>query len=211
MESNLFNDYQEWFDQQEMPAGKRRVLKAGVELFAKQGYDGTSTAQIATQAGVSQATIFKYFKTKQDLLLAIVKPMIHNLLPVVRDEFLAHLEQPTDLPTLVHYIVADRYHFLKTNAALLEILLIQLLVDDQVRQLFLEVIIASRPAFENSVLKTAFEKQLVRAEITISDFIRTIVGQLLAYFFQNKLMPADQIDEATDLARIEGIIINGLQ
>ena len=111
MESNLFNDYQEWFDQQEMPAGKRRVLKAGVELFAKQGYDGTSTAQIATQAGVSQATIFKYFKTKQDLLLAIVKPMIHNLLPVVRDEFLAHLEQPTDLPTLVHYIVADRYHF----------------------------------------------------------------------------------------------------
>ena len=67
-------------------------------------------------------------------------------------------------------------------------MLIQLLVDDQVRQLFLEVIIASRPAFENSVLKTAFEKQLVRAEITISDFIRTIVGQLLAYFFQNKLL-----------------------
>ena len=137
--------------------------------------------------------------------------MIHNLFPVVRDDFLAHLQQPTDLSTLVHYVVADRYHFLKTNASLLEILLTQLLVDGQVRQLFLEVIVASRPAFENSVLKMVFEEQLVRAEITLSDFIRTIVGQLLAYFFQNKLMPTDQVDEATDLARIERIIINGLQ
>ena len=90
-------------------------------------------------------------------------------------------------------------------------MLTQLLVDGQVRQLFLEVIVASRPAFENSVLKMVFEEQLVRAEITLSDFIRTIVGQLLAYFFQNKLMPTDQVDEATDLARIERIIINGLQ
>ena len=62
-----------------MPPGKKKTLEAAIKLFAKQGYNGTSTLQIAKVAGVSQATVFKYFKTKEDLLYSIIVPVIPKL------------------------------------------------------------------------------------------------------------------------------------
>ena len=75
MDGRVFENYKKWLQEQEMPKGKRNSLLAALDLFARYGYDGTSTAQVAEAAGVSQATIFKYFKTKQDLLKAIIKPV----------------------------------------------------------------------------------------------------------------------------------------
>ena len=77
MDNNtILHSYQNWLEAQKMPAGKKKTLSAAIELFSRQGYNGTSTAQIAEKAGISQATIFKYFKTKDDLLSEIIEPLI---------------------------------------------------------------------------------------------------------------------------------------
>ena len=52
---------------------KREVIMETAErLFAERGYDGTSTARIAHEAGVPSGLVFYHFATKLDLLLAIV-------------------------------------------------------------------------------------------------------------------------------------------
>jgi AcrR family transcriptional regulator len=48
---------------------REAILRAAKQLFAKQGYDGTSTAEIAKRAGVAHGTVFHHFKTKENLLL----------------------------------------------------------------------------------------------------------------------------------------------
>ncbi|MBM9506151.1 TetR/AcrR family transcriptional regulator [Actinacidiphila acididurans] len=48
------------------------ILTAGTRLFLECGYDRTSLAQVAKQAGVSTATLFKRFPTKSALFEAIV-------------------------------------------------------------------------------------------------------------------------------------------
>lgn len=48
------------------------ILEAGTALFLAEGYDGTSLAKVAADAGVSTATLFKRFPTKADLFGAIV-------------------------------------------------------------------------------------------------------------------------------------------
>jgi AcrR family transcriptional regulator len=45
-----------------------RILWASGELFARWGYHGTSTRQIATGAGLSQPTLFHHFKSKQAIM-----------------------------------------------------------------------------------------------------------------------------------------------
>lgn len=42
---------------------------AALDLFMKQGYDATGTAQIARQVGVSEVTLFRHFAAKESLLL----------------------------------------------------------------------------------------------------------------------------------------------
>lgn len=46
----------------------REILETALRLFTEQGYDETTIAQIAREAGVSQRTLFRYFGAKEDLL-----------------------------------------------------------------------------------------------------------------------------------------------
>jgi AcrR family transcriptional regulator len=47
----------------------RKVLReAAMELFLAQGYDSTTTEEIAAKAGVSVRTFFRYFETKDEVL-----------------------------------------------------------------------------------------------------------------------------------------------
>lgn len=68
---------------------KKNTILSALELFAKQSYDGTSTAEIAEAASVSQETVFKYFTTKENLLLEVINPV---LLPVFGG-FFTHLNE----------------------------------------------------------------------------------------------------------------------
>jgi AcrR family transcriptional regulator len=60
-----------------MTAPERRadVLRVAVKEFAKTGYQGTSTEDVARAAGISQPYLFKMFPTKKALFLALVE---HN-------------------------------------------------------------------------------------------------------------------------------------
>jgi AcrR family transcriptional regulator len=50
-----------------------QIMKVAKELFARRGFDGTTTRQIAERAKVNEAIIFRHFPTKQDLYWAIIE------------------------------------------------------------------------------------------------------------------------------------------
>ena len=56
-------------DQPQPPA--KRILEAAKTLFATKGYEQTTTAMIARQAGTSESQIVKHFQTKEGLLETI--------------------------------------------------------------------------------------------------------------------------------------------
>jgi len=52
---------------------REQLIAAATPLFAQRGFEGTTTAQIAKAAGVSEAIIFKHFAHKEELYEAILE------------------------------------------------------------------------------------------------------------------------------------------
>src|SRR5438067_11309350 len=46
---------------------RQQILGVATQLFARQGFNGTTTRQIAEKAHVNEAIIFRHFPTKDDL------------------------------------------------------------------------------------------------------------------------------------------------
>lgn len=55
------------------PERREQVLAAAMRAFARTGYFGTSTAEIAREAGISQGYVLHLFGTKEDLFLAALR------------------------------------------------------------------------------------------------------------------------------------------
>lgn len=51
---------------------REKILAAALELFANNGYDASSIDSIAKKAGISKGLIYNYYKSKKDILLAIM-------------------------------------------------------------------------------------------------------------------------------------------
>lgn len=59
-------------------ARRNKMINAGIMLFLKNGYEKTSTSQIAKEAGMSQASFFAAFSNKEALLLTLVEEMFES-------------------------------------------------------------------------------------------------------------------------------------
>src|SRR5438128_7311605 len=49
-----------------------KILQAAFSVLSRQGYENTSTKDIAEEAGVAQGLIHYYYKSKQQLVLAVL-------------------------------------------------------------------------------------------------------------------------------------------
>jgi TetR/AcrR family fatty acid metabolism transcriptional regulator len=68
------------------PKTRDKILTAATKLFAEQGYIGTTVAQIAREAGVSEASIYEHFNGKEDVLLEIpVRGIREEFMPGIED------------------------------------------------------------------------------------------------------------------------------
>ena len=69
---------------------RRHIIRTAVDLITQQGYDDTTMKQLAREAGIGDATIYKYFPTKERILLDYFELNIADALK--------QLDDTTDLP-----------------------------------------------------------------------------------------------------------------
>ena len=65
-----------------LPANERKaqLLDTAAKVFAQRGYSGATTAELAEAAGVSEPIIYRHFKSKKDLFIALVELTGHDTL-----------------------------------------------------------------------------------------------------------------------------------
>ncbi len=62
---------------------KTEIHRAAVELFSSQGYEKTSLREIAERVGITKASLYYHYSSKQDLLRAIVGTFLDDISDVL--------------------------------------------------------------------------------------------------------------------------------
>ncbi len=102
---------------------KKILLDAAFALFAKNGYEKTSIAQIAKAAGVSKGLVYNYFSSKEELLNAIFLGMVEQfsglfdfdfsqnpkqILKTMLDETFKYIESGNEVSRLIFQLVLQK-------------------------------------------------------------------------------------------------------
>jgi TetR/AcrR family fatty acid metabolism transcriptional regulator len=67
---------------------KGQILNSAIKIFGEKGLQNATIAEIAKDAGIGDATIYEYFKSKEDLLLAIPVEITKELIPLINDHMM---------------------------------------------------------------------------------------------------------------------------
>ncbi|WHY18463.1 helix-turn-helix domain-containing protein [Paenibacillus sp. G2S3] len=120
------------------------ILHAAIEVFSEKGYAAAATSEIAQKAGVAEGTIFRYYKTKKDLLLSIIGPTMSRMLaPFVMRNFNGVLNVPYDsFEEFLRMFIINRLEFARKNFKILKILIQEIPFQPVLREQFAENILS---------------------------------------------------------------------
>lgn len=81
----------------------RRILDVAEDLFARQGYDGTSLRQIAEGVGIREPGLYNHFASKQALYEAVLFRGLNPMAEVLARHLASasHLRDYTELPAVM--------------------------------------------------------------------------------------------------------------
>ncbi len=200
----VISAYEKELNNEKIPAGKKKVLLAALDLFSNQGFHATTTSKIAKAAGVSEATIYKYFQSKDDLLKKLLSPLFIEL----QQDFIGSLSQYQTLDALVTFIVKDRLEFIKANFDFIKLLLQEILTDPKLLQYFKDLI-SKETDFINVFNSWKQKFSEIDSGLTPIEIIRIIIGPIGAFALQTDFFNY-QGDTTSDYGLIKKQIIAGL-
>lgn len=202
----------ELIDGEDLTEKQRKIILSAIESFAEKGFSATSTSEIAKKAGVAEGTIFRHYKTKKDLLLAIVAPMMAKFvapffikdLKKVLDQDYEHVED------FLRAMLENRREFLIKNLATVKILVQEIPFHPELKDLFKEHIALKVYAlFENLVEHYQEKGQII--QIPAYSVFRMIFSSIFGYLIARyMIMPEVEWDDEAETERTIQFIMHGL-
>jgi AcrR family transcriptional regulator len=173
------------------PEGKRRqVLEAARQLFLERGFEGASTDAIANRAQVSKETLYRYHRSKEALLVAVMREMtverflapVTAALPVAatrRDleaALLRIVEDAVDRVTDPLYLALVRLAFSESGRR------------PQLAELFRKQVPEAGSEALRAFLEDARRRGLLQADLDLRLAARFLIGPVLTWGVMDGLM-----------------------
>lgn len=160
----------------------QNIIDSTIKLFSSKGYNATTTALIAKDAGVSEAIIFKHFGNKENLLKEIGALAIGNiienisLIPLIKN-----IESSRHYPLrdFIKSIMLERLDFFEKNAELIKLLLIEMQYSPNLKQQ------TSKILFPKVFETLEYIKVLIRQKTNVSEERTNTIGRIFLGFTQS--------------------------
>lgn len=177
-----------------LPEKEQKILEAAIQVFSEKGFSASTTSEIAKSAGVAEGTIFRYFKTKKDILRGILIQAINLIggkLVVDGLEKIMEDVDEKDLKTALKQLLYDRLSLAESLFPMARVVLTEAVYHEDVREALYQNIIARALELAEKFHDVMIKKGMLREDINHEIFFRTIIGNIAALAVQ-RLMFGDK-------------------
>ncbi|WP_158553452.1 TetR/AcrR family transcriptional regulator [Peribacillus saganii] len=130
---------------------KLEVIRIAISLFAEKGYNYTSVEEIAKESGMAKGSFYKYFQSKEDLLLQTVEIISNQIEKGITKIY--SKQYPSDHEKLVDFISMT----------------IETMLSNQVHLLM--AMIFDPPLIKNKEIANNIERSKIKLNIWFKDFL----------------------------------------
>ncbi|MCP4870628.1 MAG: TetR/AcrR family transcriptional regulator [Proteobacteria bacterium] len=191
---------------------QRRVLDAAMEVFAEQGFSATSTSEIAKRAGVAAGTVFRFYKTKKDLLVGAVAPLFKRFVaPSLVREFGKVLQADhATLESFIGAVLQDWLEFVQKNRRVIRVALQETPLHPELRALWQESIMDQLRPMVLDQIEGLQDRGLV-VVLPPETVARMMASVFAGYAMQRFFVEPDrEWDDGAELAAMVDVLGRGL-
>ncbi len=187
---------------------KKQIIESAMILFAKQGFNGTHTYEIAKKAKVSEALIFKLFPSKSSLYSAIIEYRIKQ----TKDIFNFVNQSYSSERELLMNIALSHIQKIEEDDTFMRILLFSALEGHRLSKIFFNTKVTKFTLY----LAGYIEKKIKDGTFSNVDPIfaaRIFMGMIYNYILLKKIYKVDRPklpDKNTAVKAIVEIFLNGI-
>lgn len=168
----------------------RRAALANIalKLWAEQGFDQTSVARIAREAGIAKGTFYLYFESKDALLLEVLRrnSLVPNVLALLRDL------QTESLEDAVHGFVRGAWRHLCEHRELVLVVLREMPTHlEAARKAVERVLVPNSVALARYLESRIGPERAGRLSLVIA--VRGLIGMVVAVFLTQEILGAGRL------------------
>lgn len=196
----------------DMTEKQQKIVVAAIDMFAEKGFAATSTNEIAKKAGVAEGTIFRHWKTKKDLLLSIVSPMMVKMLApfIIQDLNKVLDKEHASFEDFLRAMIKNRQEFLEKHMPILQILLQEIPFHPELRERFIEHV--GKKVFARFVeIVEYYQAKGELVDLPAPTIIRLAASTIVGYFATKYVIARNlDWDEEAELERTIQFLLVGL-
>jgi TetR/AcrR family transcriptional regulator, mexJK operon transcriptional repressor len=172
---------------------RRRILEVARRLFLERGFDGTTTDAITGQSHVSKETLYRWYRGKEELLVAVMREMTFEQV-LAPDSFpLPQVRTREDLEASLVRLAGDALDRLMEPdyLALCRLAFAESGRRPELVELFRRSVPEAGARVLTAFLAAARERGLLRPDLDVTVAARLLVGPLLTWALTDGLMAVE--------------------
>jgi AcrR family transcriptional regulator len=173
---------------------REQILEAAVKVFSEKGFRAAKMQEVANAAGISNGTVYNYFRSKDEVLLALLERLNETEARPAQFEQLKN----ADLREVFLAQMQHRFDFMMTQKEVMRGVLPEIISNPEVRALYFDKVIA--PTMELG--EAAFEDILPKGKkrkVEPEHLVRAMAGSLFGLVLLNLLGDHETEKDAKDI------------
>jgi len=186
---------------------RSKILQSAQKLFARQGFDGTTTKDLANDAGVAEGTLFRYFTNKKAILVEVAT---QGWIKILTD-LLTELSEMASYKAIAQMMRKRMIH-MEENVDLMKVCFMEAQFHPELRERIQNEVINKMTEIAEVYFAEAIAKGAYRPTLDPKVVARIFVGMFAIAGFSNTTMSNHSSpQEIQEMAEgIADIFLNGV-